>query len=305
MNEIPWSSHSVLLREVVFDGYLVAKTPLRVGAGREPPLGSAVDLAVIRIPLSGKLVPYIPGSSLKGVFRSTALQLARLKGLSVCSGLSKETCMDWEYPEFGGVTLLDKIRELLSEKQNLEAIKLFHSKACLLCKVFGAPSFTGHVEFSDAYPLVEERGEPSDVPVGVRTGIAIDRRTGAVHRGALYEVEFIEPGAKFWFSIRTTNLPNYALGLLAKTLIMLNEGWVKVGGFKTRGFGEVKVKGLHFKAKGPKVDGTKLLGLDDSDEEVDLANLARLSEGWLEVEGDNAWILLKKLEEVWDRAKLA
>lgn len=303
MSQVIWSSHAMLLREVLLEGYLVNRGPLRIGVGREPPLGSAVDLAVIRVNLGGKLVPYIPGSSLKGVFRSVAVQLARLKGLSVCTGLSGETCMDWEFPEFGGVSLLSKIQEMLRGGESSEAIKLFHEKACLLCKVFGSLSFTGHGEFSDAYPI-GERGELLEVPVGVRTGIAINRRTGAVYRGALYQVEYVEPGARFRFSIRATNLPNYALGLLAKTLRMLNEGWVRVGGFKTRGFGEVALEGLRFAARGVTVQGSKMLAVDERDEEVDLADAASVAQGWLSASGDNAWKALAKLEVVWDRAKL-
>jgi CRISPR-associated RAMP protein (TIGR02581 family) len=292
-----------LLREALFEGYLVNEAPLRVGAGREAPLGSAVDLAVIRVKLGGRAVPYIPGSSLKGVFRSTAVQLAGLKGLRVCSGLSGETCMDWERPELGGQTLLEWIQSRLRERSSLEAIKGFHERACLLCKVFGAPSFTGHVEFRDAYPI-GEGGEPPEAPTGVRTGIAINRRTGAVHRGALYQVEYVEPGARFKFSMYATNLPNYALGLLAKVLRMMNEGWVKVGGFKTRGFGEVRIEGLAFMARGAKVQGAKLLAIDELDAEVDLAGLAEASEGWLKASGDKAWGALSRLEKVWDGAKL-
>jgi CRISPR-associated RAMP protein (TIGR02581 family) len=293
----------VLLREVLLEGYLVNRGPLRVGTGREPPLGSAVDLAVIRVRLGGRLVPYIPGSSLKGVFRSAAVQLARLKGLSVCSGLSGETCMDWEYTELGGATLLSEIQERLRRGERAEAIKLFHEKACLLCKVFGSPSFTGHVEFSDAYPIGEDGGV-LDVPVGVRTGIAINRRTGAVYRGALYQVEYVEPGARFRFSVRATNLPNYALGLLARILRMLNDGWVRVGGFKTRGFGEVAVEGLRFRARGPTVQGTRMLAVDERDLEVDLADAASVVQGWLSASGDGAWKALAKLEGVWEGAKL-
>jgi CRISPR-associated RAMP protein (TIGR02581 family) len=291
-----------LLREAVFEGYLVNEAPLRVGVGREAPLGSAVDLAVIRVKLGGRTVPYIPGSSLKGVFRSSAVQLAGLKGLRVCSGLSGETCMDWERP--GGETLLEWIQSELREGHSLEAIKDFHERACLLCKVFGAPSFTGHVEFRDAYPI-GEKGEPLEAPTGVRTGIAINRRTGAVHRGALYQVEYVEPGARFKFSMYATNLPNYALGLLAKVLRMMNDGWVKVGGFKTRGFGEVRIEGLTFMARGAKVQGAKLLAIDELDAEVDLAGLAEASEGWLKASGGKAWDALSRLEKVWDGAKLS
>ncbi len=304
MSGLPWSAHSVIIRETVLEGYLVAESPLRIGVGRESPLGSAVDLAVLRVNLNGKLVPYIPGSSLKGVFRSTAIQLANRKGLTVCSGLSKGTCMDLRYPEFDGKTLLEKIQEEIRNRNYRRAIELFHEKACLLCKVFGAPSFTGHSEFNDSYPI-NEKGEVQDAPVGVRTGIAINRRTGAVHMGALYQVEYVEPGARFRFSIRTTNLPNYALGLLAKILRMVNEGWVRVGGFKTRGFGELRVEGLRFAASGATVQGSKLLAVDEKDQEVDLSGDVSSTQRGLEASGENAWRVLAKLEEVWDSVKLS
>jgi CRISPR-associated RAMP protein (TIGR02581 family) len=309
----------VIIREVVLEGYLVAESPLRIGVGREPPLGSAVDLAVLRINLNGKLVPYIPGSSLKGVFKSTAIQLVNRKGLTVCSGLSKGTCMDREYTESRETTLLDELLgeedgkkklTLRSQIQNLikngdvrGAIALFHEKACLLCKVFGAPSFTGHVEFNDSYP-VNEKGEVQVAPVGIRAGIAINRRTGSVHSGP-YHVEYVEPGARFRFSIRTTNLPNYALGLLAKILRMVNEGWVRVGGFKTRGFGELRVEGLRFTASGPTVQGSKLLAVDEKDKEVDLSGDISSTQRGLEASGENAWRVLAKLEGVWDSVKLS
>jgi CRISPR-associated RAMP protein (TIGR02581 family) len=304
LSGFPWSAHSIIIRETVLEGYLVAESPLRIGVGREPPLGSAVDLAALRINLNGKLVPYIPGSSLKGVFRSTAIQLANRKGLTVCSGLSKGTCMDLRYPEFDGKTLLEKIQEEIRNRNYRRAIELFHEKACLLCKVFGAPSFTGHSEFNDSYPI-NENGEVQDAPVGVRTGIAINRRTGAVHMSALYQVEYVEPGARFRFSIRTTNLPNYALGLLAKILRMVNEGWVRVGGFKTRGFGELRVEGLRFAASGLTVQGSKLLAVDEKDQEVDLSGDISSTQRGLEASGENAWRVLAKLEEVWDSVKLS
>ena len=296
---IPWSSHRILRREIEIGGYLVTESPLKIGAGREPPLGSTVDLAVIRIRLKGNDVPYIPGSSIKGVFRSVATSLALEKGLKVCSGLSRQTCMDLEV---NGRTLLESIQESLKRGENDKAIKEFHEKSCLLCKLFGAPSFTGHVNFSDAYPISEE-GEILGVPVHIKTGIARDRRTGAVYRGALYQVEFVEPGARFRFFIRATNLPNYSIGLLAKILRMINEGWVRLGGFKTRGFGKVKVENLSLKVRG-EIDGYNLKAIDEFDEQVNLKNIADYSNGWLSALGGSAWNALKLFEEVWDRANL-
>lgn len=299
-----WSSHRVLLRYAEIRGYLVNETPLRIGAGREPPLGSTVDLAVLRIPIGGKSVPYIPGSSLKGVFRSMAIQLARAKGLNVCSGLASDTCVNWKNPKYGVETdMLSFIQERLRMGEVEEAIRVFHEDACLLCKIFGAPSFTGHLEFSDAYPI-DERGVPLEVPVGVRTGIAIDRRTGAVYGGALYEVEFVEPGARFRFLITATNLPNYALGLFAKTLRMLHEGWVRIGGFKTRGFGKVHVEDLSVAFWGPTIIGDRLAVIDDKDREVNLEGLVEQVGGRLRATGNAAWQVLYRLEEVWENATL-
>lgn len=295
---IPWSSHRILRREVELSGYLVADSPIRIGSGREPPLGSSVDLAVVRIKLGDKDVPYIPGSSVKGVFRSAATAISLEKGLEVCSGLGRETCMT--KVRIDNVSLLEYIQNLLRRGKSFEAIKTFHEKACLLCKIFGAPSFTGHIEFDDGYPIIN--GEILDVPVRVKTGIAIDRRTGAVYRGALYQVEFVDPGAKFRFNVRATNLPNYALGLLAKILRMVDEGWIRLGGFKTRGFGRVKINNLSFKVRG-ETDERTLKPLDEFDSEVELKN-AENSNGWLITYEDSAWKALRLLEEVWDRADI-
>ncbi len=296
-----WVSHSKLLREHLLTGYILAKSPIRIGAGREAPLGSPVDLAVIRIKLNDKLVPYIPGSSIKGVFRNVAIQLAKAKGLDVCSGLSKETCMDKKYT--ADETLLDHIQSLLRDGLNIEALDTFNKEACLLCKIFGAPSFSGHVDFSDAYPI-DEHGNVLDISTGVRTGIAINRRTGATYPGALYHVEYVEPGSKFKFMIHSTNLPNYAIGLLAKILRMIHQGWIRIGGFKTRGFGEVSIENLRFIVKGMKIEDLKLPALDEYDEIVDLRNLAEKSGDKLECSDSKAWECLAKFEEVWERAKL-
>lgn len=60
-------------------GQLVNETPLRIGVGRESPLGSsAVDIAPITIRFAdGRSVPYISGSSLKGMLRSLAEAMLR------------------------------------------------------------------------------------------------------------------------------------------------------------------------------------------------------------------------------------
>jgi CRISPR-associated RAMP protein (TIGR02581 family) len=295
-----WTSSSILLREMLIRGYITNIEPLRIGVGKEAPLGSLVDLAVLRINYGGRTIPVIPGSSLKGVFRSTATAILRSLQLRACSGLSRENCMD--------TVILDQpyqrslgeaIESLLRMGKTSEAMELFYRNACLLCKIFGAPSYSSKITFSDAYPLGED-GEILPFSFNTRTGIAIDRRTGAVFRGALYTVEFIEPGARFRFLTTSRNLPNYALGLISTIIRMVNSGEVKVGGFKTRGFGAVRIDKLSLKVRDyPRSEEPILKPLDDKDQRIELTGLVRMENGWLVAEDENAWSVLERLEDAW------
>ncbi|MCX8169869.1 MAG: RAMP superfamily CRISPR-associated protein, partial [Candidatus Methanomethyliaceae archaeon] len=121
-----------------------------------------------------------------------------------------------------------------------------------------------------------------------------------VYGGALYTTEYIEPGAKFRFSITCRNLPNYALGLLALVIERINDGYIKIGGFKSRGFGAVKIEELKFKNREAE-SSLKMRSLEPSiDLEVDLSNVARLENGWIVAEKNDAWEIIKKLRGVWD-----
>jgi len=286
MNDIIWLSHSTLLKETILEGYFINLEPFRIGSGEKSPL------EILRIGYKGINMPYIPGSSLKGIFRSYATLLARHSGLSVCTGVSGETC--------GEIKRVDgkKLNEHVGSK---DAIKVFYENACLMCKIFGNTRYMSNVFFSDAYPI-DESGHVIDVRTGLRTGIAIDRRTGAIQAHKLYRIEFVEPSARFKFIIRCRNLPNYAIGVLSLVLKRMNEGLIKVGGFKSRGFGTVKIEGLRFKSRDLlKEPALIMASLEPGiDENVDLKEVAKLENGWIVSEGENAWKVLNKLIEVWD-----
>jgi CRISPR-associated RAMP protein (TIGR02581 family) len=243
-------------------------------------VGSPVDLSVLRIPYEGKHLPYIPGSSLKGVFRSFASLLAKKKGLrKACSGVSEDVCKP-------------------DEKGGAES---FYNNACLICKIFGSPGYRSLASFGDAYPIDDE-GRFYPYKTGVRRGIRIGRRTGAVSGSSMYDVEYVEPGAKFRFSIRCKNLPNYALGLLSKVLLLMQEGEAKLGGFKTRGFGGVSIDTNELEFRTEPVKHGRMEALDEKDMEFLLH--AETENGYFEASNDAAWELIKKLAEIWEHAKL-
>jgi CRISPR-associated RAMP protein (TIGR02581 family) len=296
-----WTSSSNLLRETRFEGYLTNVEPIRIGAGREPTLGAPVDLAVLRIYYKGVEVPYIPGSSLKGTFRNWATIIARSKGFKVCSGLAGEACEE-TIKVGGGETTLDRyIENLIRKGESREAMKLFFENACLICKIFGTTRYMSKVSFGDALPI-DEKGNVLTFPMGVRTGVAIDRRTGATLPRALYRLEYVEPGARFRFNVSCMNLPNYALGLLASILKRVHEGQIKIGGFKTRGFGCVKVDDLKFSSRDFVTNPSSIMySLEpDVDVQVELSGVAELKNGWMYARGDKAWSIINKLEEVWN-----
>ncbi len=298
-----WTSSSLLLRETNIEGFLTNIEPVRIGSGREPPLGATVDLAVLRIQYGDHSLPYIPGSSIKGVFRGCATTIARAAGKNACTGLSKETCIDLKEvndSEFGEKRLGDLVELNIRHGNSLKAMEKFWENACLMCKIFGSPGYKSKVHFEDAYPL-DEQGRILPVRTGVKTGIAIDRRTGAVMSHALYTVEYVEPGAKFRFNIHSTNLPNYALGLIGLVLRMIHNGEVKVGGFKSRGFGRLKVENLRIMNRDLPLGANLLMkSLEDVDSEVNVQDLVRTEDEWLVAQGDNAWKLLERLKGVWN-----
>ncbi|MEM2294103.1 MAG: CRISPR-associated RAMP protein Csx7 [Nitrososphaerota archaeon] len=252
----PWYSHRVLYRALTIDVEYIVKTPLRIGSGRTSKLTSPIDLPVLTVKLDGIDKPYIPGSSIKGVFRSTAEFISRSVRLSVCN--AGEGCRA-SYDKTLQNSLKGKVEEVFNTLD----------KYCVVCKIFGSGTYRSHINFGDAYPTTE-------VSTGIKTGIAIDRKSGAARRGALFTIEYVNPGAKFSGRFTLNNLPNYGVGLTSYIIDMINSGIVRFGGMKTRGFGQVgiDIKGIKVYVsenhRMEEVKGKKLLkALDGDDQDVE------------------------------------
>ena len=285
--DFEWFGHHKLLRIVKFEGKVVNDEPLRVGAGRAAAIFEPVDLVVVKIydPVRKTYVPYIPGSSWKGVFRAHAVRVSRAQGVAVCDGVPGASCLEgnefYEY-ERAGIDFRGKV----------ELIMKGEVRTCLLCLMFGAPSIYSHVMFKDSLPT-------NAFTLGYRTMTAIDRRTGTVRRGALFTVEYVEPGCTFGFSMEAINLPNYAIGLLMKVVKDINLGVVRVGGLKTRGFGRVHFENVKLstyplvKDYGI-VDGV-LKALDPIDTDVEWGSKEV-------IEGREAWGVIESFIKSWDNA---
>ncbi|BDC17508.1 CRISPR-associated RAMP protein Csx7 [Acidianus sp. HS-5] len=242
--------HEELIRRVEIKGVVRNDSPIRVGSRDTVDFTSTARVQLLK---NSSGVPYIPGSTWKGVFRSTGEAIARKRGLYTCTGLTRETCVD-KIPNF---------QDIISSNVE-EAKKLFWEKTCINCKVFGAQSVISAVYFFDSYPL--------DYKIGVKTIIAVSRENGAVAKGALGTAEYIEPNSTFTFLMLGENLPNYAIGYILSIMKALHGGVYQVGGYKSRGFGfvnfaKVELRVSHYTEKSG--SGNSLSPLDDFDLKAD------------------------------------
>lgn len=263
----------IIKRQTVIEGILELQSPLRIGVGKSGGMDPA-SIARDTVLKDTGGTPIIPGSSWKGVFRSEGERILRRKNLIVCSGVGKDYCLN-------NFRKYDDFQRSLTRDMD-EAIRIFWNYTCLNCKLFGSMSVIGAVKFWDSKAI--------EFKLGTRTMIAISRTEGAVARGALVQVEFVEPGSKFTFKIMGNNLPNYAIGYSLTIMKNIHDGFVQIGGHKSRGFGFIRFVNLRFSDKGEKKIG---------DEDVSVSTQDEIKE-----EGDKFFEKIKPFMEAFNNAKI-
>lgn len=209
----------LISRLTSINGILINETPLRVGVGREPPLGSPVDIAIYRV--NGK--PCIPGSSLKGVLRSLAETHAKSKGVNVHD--------PWE----------DDAAEREEKEGNF----------CEICGIFGNTRLASHIRIYDSTPK-----DPMNAKVFYKYGIAIDRDFETVRSGlGPFVEEFVEPGLEWTFGMDILNIEVFPepkkddlRGLIIRDLLdMMHTFGVQIGARKSIGAGLIRLKEAKWK----------------------------------------------------------
>lgn len=206
------------------EGILVAKSSLRIGAATKVYLTSPAQLQVIRMKIGDQQIPYVPGSSLKGVLRSLCEKIARSTKLTPVS------C--YPYRNSCGEKYKEELEKGV-QKNDLGYVSETIDKFCITCKMFGTLGFAGNITLFDAHPH-------GRIQVGVREGVAISRVDGGVAHGP-FVIEYVSEGSKFRFKALSKNLPDYCIGLLCTALNEINSGRAFVGGMKSRGFGKSEI----------------------------------------------------------------
>lgn len=189
------------------------RAPLLIKSGLASPNPSLPDMQFVRTWTPEGETVFIPGSSLKGTFRSfTEKVLRTVQSNGACEPFPSS-------PGYCG-------RRLGNEKDPAR----IYQQSCRACKIYGNTRLRGRLSFTDAFPEGEWKTE-------TRYGVAISRLTNAVAVGP-FDIEVLVQG-RFRTSLVLENFEVWQLGLLALTLQAINDGLVKLGFGKNRGFGEV------------------------------------------------------------------
>ncbi|MGQ9901924.1 MAG: type III CRISPR-associated RAMP protein Csx7 [Fimbriimonadales bacterium] len=209
-------------------GELVAITGVRVGMSAESAIPTATDLPVIR-DAQGR--PFIPGSSLRGAVRAHIERIVRAFEPSVGGGKGASNptnTNEWAIPP-------ERRRQLANRDDYESAV---FEKSCRVERVFGSPWLASRVRFTDL-PLLTPDAEPE-----LRDSVAIDREKESVANK--YDFEAMPAGVRFGLEIVAENLDDHELGLLLLGVRELENGNIRIGGFKGRGLGVVKLEKVRY-----------------------------------------------------------
>lgn len=268
------------------EGNVVNVYPLRIGRGREEALVSVTDMPIER---DHREAPYIPGSSIKGVLRSLASQLAEGMGLGSCDPFIHDR------PCVKAVYLLKKLRrgylvgkefkEVVREVGDLPApiedaaressdyqdlVRRLEERRlpCPVCRLFGNTELASHVVVYDCHPAGGRA--PS---VASRTRVAIDRFRGAARSGALFQYEYVEPGGRWVLRIDLHNIDLRGGGraqdrLAVELLKYVTSHGIQVGGMKSVGLGLMSIEKEKTLVREVRVRGLEVLSTEFSLGEV-------------------------------------
>jgi CRISPR/Cas system CSM-associated protein Csm3 (group 7 of RAMP superfamily) len=206
-------------------------SPLCVGA-----TGSSGGIADKELQRDGWGRPMIPGSQIKGRLRHACEQVARSLGYRVCEApYADRMCPAW----------IECRTSEAAQRQWIGEQREPHQ--CIVCALFGSPSYPSPLLFSDAIETGGSAEPPSSVVERIsqlRPGIGIDRQRRTVREELLFVTETTTTGITLYGTItgRWWTTPagevRQLLGLLAAGA-RLSTRW---GGGSSRGLGWAAVQ---------------------------------------------------------------
>jgi CRISPR-associated RAMP protein (TIGR02581 family) len=213
-----------------YRGRLVFDSAHRIGAERSLAV-DAPDTPILRA-VDG--LPYIPGSSIKGAWRSYIEAVLRtLQEQREHGKFADDPLVQKGFPEYGLTD--DKVKQIKDEFENRPQDKLdarLRHESTWTERLFGNVALASKILIKDAYidRATWLRSE-------IRDGVAIDRDSGRAADGAKYQFEVVPAGAVFPLEVVVENASPAELGLVVMGIKAFERGDILLGGAKSRGLG--------------------------------------------------------------------
>ncbi len=213
-------------RKYMFTGKVELKSAMHIGGKKINLRGT--DRPVVLTPEGS---PFIPGSSFKGVFRSTVEKLVgTIPNQTTCS-LVEGICPTATQEKFNN-------RRRNGNWSEGHLAQILDAELCATCKLFGSPFSASKIFFSDLY--VNEWSETTQV----RDGVAIDRDSERAVDKLKYDYEVVPIGSTFKMEIVLENPTDTDLSLACIGLNEFVSGMGGIGGMRSRGLGNCQVVDL-------------------------------------------------------------
>ncbi len=248
----------------IFRGQLTLETALHVGTGRG--VSPLTDSPILR-DAAGR--PLIPGSSMKGAFRSTVERIVpNLSGYHSCAlDDNAINCLSPQQSSLGegyrllrsylGGTIPTEPAEDDEDGQNAKAalekfghpdwaghpiteeqlLRLLDEQLCDTCKLFGSPYLASKAHFYDLPVRADAWLEVTEI----RDGVGIDRDSERAVEQIKFDFEVVPSETVFDFGLVVENPTPRDLGLLAVGLSEFSQGMVRLGGIRSRGLGACRL----------------------------------------------------------------
>ena len=211
-------------RKYVFTGRIQLKSAMHIGGGQINTRGT--DSPVVLTPEGA---PFIPGSSFKGVFRSTVEKLVGVvPNQTTCFLFEEGNCPTTDQDHFNN-------RRRNGNWGEAKLAETLDAELCDTCKLFGSPFSASKIFFSDLY--VEEWAGATQV----RDGVAIDRDSERAVDRLKYDYEVVSVGSAFKMEIILEDPSDVDLRLTCVGLNEFASGMCGIGGMRSRGLGNCQI----------------------------------------------------------------
>jgi len=229
-----------LVNECKFFLQITTKGPLLVKSGCATPHGP--DMTPVLTYRNGQEQVFIPGSSLKGVFRSHVEKVIR----SVNEEL---ICLPYETPKFnrenGNLNSQNYAQVFCGNKFELRKKNtsenltnpIVYRDSCPACRLFGSTFFIGRISVGDAY-LTTAEGVTQYTEK--RDGVGIDRFSGGAAKRALFNSLVVSAGVSFKAEVYLRNFEIWQLGAVMLILQDMEDELIRVGSGRSRGLGHIR-----------------------------------------------------------------